>query len=211
MNSLHSSLYGLPSSVLTSLESDSWQDHRSETQRYIDFQEASKNQWKRIDGNRNSNSNVVTMSSSGLTPNILGAATDGDFFITPSFRALHATDPIDLSQVMLRNQLRELRRSYALLSDDKLIATTIRDAPALFSLLTMAIKPLHAAFGEAKLLQLEALESDEGTMLRVIVKLLYRAENAVQMMGEFNRNWWIDNCARSKASLAFDYESGDGF
>ncbi len=109
----------------------------------------------------------------------------------------------------LRGQLLQLQHHYALVGDDALVAASLTESPALYSLLEEAVEPLRAAFGENKLLRLEALESDEGSILRVIVQLPCEAENAAELMHRFKSNWWLRNCSRSNASLVFDYETGD--
>jgi len=43
------------------------------------------------------------------------------------------------------------------------------------------------------------------------VRLPANEANPEEMMHRFKRDWWYANCARSEASLAFDYDAPDGF
>lgn len=107
--------------------------------------------------------------------------------------------------------LTTLQGSYAFLSDGRVIADVLAQVPALYPLLKAAIRPLGAVFGKNKLLQLEALASDDDTVLRVIVKLPHDVEKPAALMRKFKLDWWFKNCSRSGASLIFDYEIGNGF
>jgi len=104
-----------------------------------------------------------------------------------------------------------LQRSYVFLSDGPLIANVLAQVPALYPLLNAAVKPLCEIFGESKVLQLEALTSDDDTVLRVIVKVSRDIENPAALMRKFKADWWFGNCAHSEASLVFDYEISNGF
>ncbi len=112
---------------------------------------------------------------------------------------------------LLREQLINLQRDYTLVSNTSLITDVLADVPALYSLLQQAVRPLRLTFGERKLLLLEALESDEDTILRVLVKLPSDTTRPAELMRGFKRDWWLKNCSRSQASLVFDYETGNGF
>ena len=81
----------------------------------------------------------------------------------------------------------------------------------LYILLKEAVEQLHRVFGKGKLLQLEALASDDDTVLRVIVKLSKDTAEPAALMRKFKRDWWLKNCSQSEASLVFDYEIGHGF
>jgi hypothetical protein len=105
----------------------------------------------------------------------------------------------------------QLQQWYALVSEDCLITAALAEAPSLYRLLKEAVEPLRLAFGERKLLQLEALESDEGNILRVVVKLPFDTERPAALMRRFKQGWWLKNCSRSEASLVFDYETGNGY
>ena len=111
----------------------------------------------------------------------------------------------------MSEQLITLQRSYTFLCEDSLIADALAQVPSLYSLLKAAVEPLRIAFGESKLLQLEALVSDDDTVLRVIVKLSHGIEKPAALMRKFKLDWWFKNCSRSEASLVFDYEIGNGF
>ncbi len=108
-------------------------------------------------------------------------------------------------------QLNNLQRSYTFLTDAAGIAEVLAQVPPLYSLLDAAVESLHVAFGDRKLLLLEALTSDEDTVLRVIVKLSQDTETPAALMRKFKLDWWFKNCSRSEASLVFDYEIGNGF
>ena len=107
-------------------------------------------------------------------------------------------------------QLHSLESSYTLLSDGFLIADVLANVPVLYILLQEAVEQLHRVFGKGKLLQLEALASDD-TVLRVIVKLSKDTAEPAALMRKFKRDWWLKNCSQSEASLVFDYEIGNGF
>ncbi len=111
----------------------------------------------------------------------------------------------------MSEQLITLQRFYTFLSDGSLIADVLMEVPPVYSLLIAAIEPLRIAFGENKLLQLEALASDDDTVLRVIVKLSHGKQKPAALMRKFKLHWWLKHCSRSQASLVFDYEIGDGF
>jgi hypothetical protein len=111
----------------------------------------------------------------------------------------------------LREGLADLHRHYAVVTDESLITDVLVMVPALYYLLKEAVQPLRCAFGERKLLQLEALESDEDTVLRVMVKLPSDTPRPAELMHKFKRDWWLTNCSRSQALLVFDYEIGNGF
>jgi hypothetical protein len=108
-------------------------------------------------------------------------------------------------------QLDNLQRSYTFLTDAAGIAEVLAQVPTLYSLLNVAVEPLGMAFGDRKLLLLEALTSEDDTVLRVIVKLSRDTETPAAQMRKFKREWWFKNCSRSEASLVFDYEISDGF
>jgi len=112
---------------------------------------------------------------------------------------------------LLREQLINLQRDYTLVSNTSLITDVLADVPTLYSLLQQAVQPLRLTFGERKLLLLEALESDEDTILRVLVKLPSDTTRPAELMRGFKRDWWLKNCSRSQASVVFDYETGNGF
>ena len=108
-------------------------------------------------------------------------------------------------------QLTNLQRSYTFLTDAAGIAEVLAQVPTLYSLLNAAVEPLRVAFGDRKLLLLEALTSDDDTVLRVIVKLSQETETPAALMRKFKLDWWFKNCSLSEASLVFDYEIGNGF
>jgi hypothetical protein len=102
-----------------------------------------------------------------------------------------------------------LSRDYAMLSSGDEIAEVIMQWPVVATLLREAIPYLREAFGEEGLLQLEAVSSDEGGTLRAVVRLLDFEGDAEAALDEFTKSWWIGNCHRAGASIAFDYESQD--
>jgi hypothetical protein len=106
-----------------------------------------------------------------------------------------------------------LRKLYALAGDDDTTIAALTEWPTLYLLLTDAIEPLRRAFGEKKLLQLEALNFDdeEGSILRVLIRLPSDTPRPAELMHRFQEDWWLNNCSRSHASLVFDYETGNGF
>jgi hypothetical protein len=108
-------------------------------------------------------------------------------------------------------QLFNLQRSYTFLSDGFLIADVLAKVPVLYILLKEAVEQLHCVFGQDKLLQLEALASDDDTVLRVMVKLSKDTETPAALMRKFKQDWWLKNCSQTEASLVFDYEIGNGF
>lgn len=108
-------------------------------------------------------------------------------------------------------QLATLQRLYTFLSDASLISDVMERVPILYILLKEAVDRLHRVFGKGKLLQLEALASDDDTVLRVIVKLSKDTETPPALMRKFKQEWWLKNCSQSEASLVFDYEIGNGF
>jgi hypothetical protein len=108
-------------------------------------------------------------------------------------------------------QLTNLQRSYTFLTDAAGIAEVLAQVPPLYSLLDAAVRPLRVAFGDKNLLLLEALTSDDDTVLRVIVKVSQDVETPEALMRKFKLDWWFKNCSRSEASLVFDYEIGNGF
>ena len=127
----------------------------------------------------------------------------------PSLKEIPSSSAV-LRSSDARGRLLDLQRHYALVSDESLIAVALEEVPALYALLKDAAEPLRLAFGEGNVLQLEALESDEGIILRVMVILPSRTENGADLMRGFQRSWWLKNCSRAEASLVFDYEIGDG-
>jgi len=198
-------LYGSPISIAQPAQSRGWQDVPFEDQTEPDL----SLEFRNLHGVNNMSNRTLDMwgtsGTSFAAPLLLGALKNFDMSV------LHLSERGDLSAVILEGQVQELRHYYALLSDDAHIGAAFQDVPALFSLLKSAVEPLRSTFGDERLFQLEALESDEGTILRVIAKLPHDIGNAAELMSKFNRDWWVDNCARSKASLVFDYETGDGF
>ena len=110
-----------------------------------------------------------------------------------------------------KEQLTNLQRSYTFLTDAASIAEVLAQLPALYSLLNAAVGPLRVAFGDRKLLLLEALTSDDDAVLRVIVKLSQDTEKPSALMRKFKLDWWFKKCSLSEASLVFDYEIGNGF
>jgi hypothetical protein len=213
--STQSGLYG--SQILSFPPSQlcGWQDDPFEGQPEPDLSsETSKNFWTRLRGNKTPY-DVLTagtlLGPSSLLAVFNTALINSSATMRISYPGAGLSLHDDLSAAIVKSQVQELRRHYALLSDDAQIGAAFEEVPVLFALLKDAVKPLIAAFGDERLFQLEALESDEGTILRVIVKLPHKIGNITDMMSKFNREWWLDNCARSKASLVFDYEFGDGF
>jgi hypothetical protein len=108
-------------------------------------------------------------------------------------------------------QLADLQRSYTFLTGDAVIAEMLVQVPSLYSLLKAAVEPLRAAFGDRKLLLLEALTSDEDTVLRVMVRLSRDIQIPAALMRKFKLDWWLRNSPHSEAALVFDYETGNGF
>jgi hypothetical protein len=110
----------------------------------------------------------------------------------------------------MNEQLAHLRREYTFGGNASLISEVLADVPALYPLLTEAVSPIQAAFGQEKRLHLEALESDDDKVLRVIIRLPLNTPRAGDLMRQFKQEWWLENCSRSEASLVFDYETGNG-
>ncbi len=109
------------------------------------------------------------------------------------------------------DQLAHLERDYSLSGDTSVITSVLTEVPALYSLLGEAVEPLERAFGSKKLLQLQTLESDDDTVLRVMVRLPLTTAGVKEKMSRFKHDWWLKNCSRSEALLVFDYELGNGF
>ena len=110
-----------------------------------------------------------------------------------------------------RDQLRKLQEDYVFLSDEPSFTEVLTKLPEVYRLLRNAVEPLRRAFGEKNLFQLESLASDDDTVLRVIVTLPSDTTGPAELMRRFKRSWWLKHCARSEASLVFDYEIADGF
>jgi hypothetical protein len=108
-------------------------------------------------------------------------------------------------------QLATLRCLYTFLDDDSLITDVMARVPTLYAVLQQAVDPLHRVFGKGKLLQLQALASDDDTVLRVVVKLSKDTKAPAALMRKLKQEWWLKNCSQSEASLVFDYKIGDGF
>lgn len=107
--------------------------------------------------------------------------------------------------------LKNLQKHYAFISSVDTVRDVLSKVPTLYSLLKEAVQPLRRVFGEKKFLHLETLETDEDTTLRVVVKLPSDTTNPAELMRKFKHDWWLANCARSQASLVFDYGIGNGF
>ncbi len=107
------------------------------------------------------------------------------------------------------DHIHSLEQHYALIGPPDVIAYALDEVPALYSLLEEALAPLNRAFGEDKTLLLQGLQSEEDTVLRVIALLPAGTPKPEEMMRQFDRDWWYANCARSDASLAFDYGTAD--
>jgi hypothetical protein len=108
-------------------------------------------------------------------------------------------------------QLADLEDCYTLSSAGDSIQNLLVELPTLYTLLMEAVKPLQVVFGGNKLLRIEALESDEDTVLRVMVKLPADTPQPAELMRKFKRDWWFKNSRGSQAFLVFDYEIGNGF
>lgn len=104
-----------------------------------------------------------------------------------------------------------LQRSYAFLSDVADISVLLARVPSLQVLLEEAVEPLNDIFGQGKFLQLEALTSDDDSVLRVVVKLSKGTPDPAGLMRRFKQEWWLRKCSQSEASLVFDYEIGNAF
>ena len=112
---------------------------------------------------------------------------------------------------LILEHLFQIRQSYAVVGETGVLKAALEQLPTLYPLLREAVGPLQNAFGSGKLLQLEPLESDDGVVLRVIVKLPSGTNAPAEMMRQFKKDWWLKNCSRSGASLVFDYETDNAF
>ena len=107
--------------------------------------------------------------------------------------------------------LRSLDQHYKILENSQLVTEALDAEPALSGLLSEAVPPLQAAFGERRMLHIRAQYSDDERMLKVTVQLPVAFGDPEPALLSFDRNWWLDNCHRSGGALVFDYEIQDAF
>lgn len=104
-------------------------------------------------------------------------------------------------------QLRALHQHYTILDDDRTFIELLATEPALCSLLIEAVEPLRHAFGDKRLIYIRIQSSDEGSILKVTVRLPANfGDNPEGALQAFDEEWWLYNCHRSGGALVFDYE-----
>jgi hypothetical protein len=107
-------------------------------------------------------------------------------------------------------QLRALQQHYTTLDTNRSIIEVLEEEPALYTLLLEAVRPLHNAFGERRLIQIRVQFSDDDSLLKVAVQLPADFGDDPELaLRSFDRDWWVDNCHRSGGALVFDYEIRD--
>jgi hypothetical protein len=107
-------------------------------------------------------------------------------------------------------QLRSVQQHYTTLDPSRVIIAVLEEQPALYTLLIEAVRPLHNAFGERRLIQIRVQSSDDDSLLKVAVQLPADFSGDPELaLRSFDRNWWLDNCQRSGGALVFDYEIRD--
>ncbi len=106
--------------------------------------------------------------------------------------------------------LEQLRVHYAFTCSDAIMADALVEQPGLFPLLREAVEPMRRDLTRFPYPKIQALQSDEGTILRVLVQLPSGPEPPSARMRRFKNNWWVKNCHRADAGLVFDYEIADG-
>jgi hypothetical protein len=104
-------------------------------------------------------------------------------------------------------QLRALHQHYTILNDDRTFIELLATEPALYSLLIEAVEPLRHAFGDKRLIYIRIQPADEGSILKVTVRLPANFRNNPEgALRAFDEDWWLNNCHRSSGVLVFDYE-----
>ena len=106
--------------------------------------------------------------------------------------------------------LEQLRQHYNFSCSDAVMADALMAQPGLFPLLREAVEPLRRDLTRFPSPRIQALQSHEGTILRVLVQLPSGPEPPAVQMRRFRNNWWVKNCHRADAGLVFDYEIADG-
>jgi hypothetical protein len=103
-----------------------------------------------------------------------------------------------------------LQQHYTTLDTNRSIIEVLEEEPALYTLLLEAVRPLHNAFGERRLIQIRVQFSDDDSLLKVAVQLPADFGDDPELaLRSFDRDWWVDNCHRSGGALVFDYEIRD--
>jgi len=111
----------------------------------------------------------------------------------------------------VKDAVKILAKDYAVAGPDELIVDVLSEEARIFSILREAAPHLHGVFGDTRILRLEAIEGDEGPLLRVVVVLNdNQGDDPEVSLDRFNHEWWIDNCHRGSGILAFDYEITNG-
>jgi len=91
-------------------------------------------------------------------------------------------------------RLQALRQFYTPVGAADQIISRLAEAPALYKLLSKAVQHIHAEFSDAVILQLNALESDEDVLIKVVILSPLGMEEAT-----------LNNCHRSPSAIVFDY------
>jgi hypothetical protein len=105
-------------------------------------------------------------------------------------------------------QFRELQRHYTISGEDNDVKDFLEADHTLFALLSEAVQPLNAAFGNG-LLQVRVQKADDDSLLKVAVQLPADFAQPECALQSFDDLWWINNCHRSAGALVFDYELRD--
>jgi len=104
-----------------------------------------------------------------------------------------------------KTRLQTLQQFYTPVGAEDQIVNRLAESPALYQLLSEAVGHIHAEFGDAAMLQLKALESDEDVLMKVVIYSALGMAEAEAALGRFDETWWLDNCHRSPSTLVFDY------
>ncbi len=106
-------------------------------------------------------------------------------------------------------QLRTLQGQYTIVDTDLVIIDFLSEQRSLYPILMEAVKPLHQAFGERRVLQLRTQFTGEESMLRAVAQLPVDFDDPEGALRSFDEAWWLKNCHRSAGALVFEYEIQD--
>lgn len=105
-------------------------------------------------------------------------------------------------------QLNDVRARY-IFAEPEEVEVFLRDHRAISGLLLEAAPYLRNCFGPTVPLRLMVSFEDDGSRTMQALAVwngpLNDAKNA---LARFDREWWLDNCRRSSASIVLDYELG---
>ena len=118
---------------------------------------------------------------------------------------LRARALFDRSQIMLDQDLVELRKSYGFPANDSVLKF-LENHRAVSAVLLAAAPRLREYFRRDSILNLEvSTDEDESQTLYAVIIWHESVHTAAQALDQFEENWWLDQMTPNTTDLAFTY------